>query len=106
MRSVVAGPAPLYGMCCMRMPAMMQRSSAVRWFVVAVPEEPKLICPGFDFASAMNSWRFVAGTDGFTTISVSVATRVPIGAKSLTASYGVASRLGLITCVLVTWSTV
>ena len=67
---------------------------------------PKVRGLGLALASAMNSCKFCAGTCGLITISVSVPTSVATGAKSFTASYGVLSRLGLITCVLVTCSRV
>ena len=39
-RSVIAGPPPLYGTCCMRTPAIIENSSPARWSARPAPDEP------------------------------------------------------------------
>jgi hypothetical protein len=56
--------------------------------VVAAPSEAKLSEPGFDFASAMNSFVVFAGTLGCTTSTIGVKPIIATGSKSLSGSYG------------------
>ena len=62
--SVTAWPLPLYGTCVILIPARLLSSSPVRCPTLATPVEAKLTAPGFAFASAINSCRLFACTEG------------------------------------------
>src|SRR5882672_529002 len=49
-RSLIACGLPLYGTCRMSVPVMDLNSSAPRWPVVPLPEEPVVSLPGYLFA--------------------------------------------------------
>src|SRR3954467_1721925 len=55
MRSVTACAVPLYGTCVMSTRATLLKSSPARCEPEPLPDETKLIAPGFDFASATRS---------------------------------------------------
>jgi len=61
-RSTIAGPPPLYGMCVIFVPACRLNSSRARCPVPPTPEEPPF--SGFVFASAISSFTDFAGTEG------------------------------------------
>ncbi|MDT4873948.1 hypothetical protein FQZ97_1092200 [compost metagenome] len=48
-RSLITGPPPLYGTCTPLVPVCCQKSSAVRWSLLPLPEEAKVILPGLAF---------------------------------------------------------
>ena len=85
-KSIIAGPAPLYGMCAMSTPAMLLNSSTARWVTEPLPAEPKRNWPGRAFASAMNSCTDFAGNVGCTTTTYETPATVLTGAKSLSVS--------------------
>src|SRR6185503_2154372 len=82
MRSISAGPLPLYGTCSIFTPVIMLKSSADMWIEVPLPEEAKLIWPGLDLASAMNSLTVLAGTAGCTSMTFGTRATSATDAKS------------------------
>ena len=65
--SIIAMPAPLYGMWTISMPAIDLNNSPHRCGEPPLPLEAKFICPGFALASAISSLMLFAGTAGLTT---------------------------------------
>ena len=55
MRSVTAGPLPLYGTCSMSTLAIDANSSPARWIDVPLPAEAKVTLPGSALACAITS---------------------------------------------------
>src|SRR3954464_14678498 len=53
--SVAPWDAPLYGMCVSLMPATFWNDSVARWATVPLPEEAKLMRPGWALASLTTS---------------------------------------------------
>src|SRR5512140_525013 len=82
-RSVIAGPAPLYGMCFMSMPVMYLNSSPDRCTEVPEPDDAMLILPGGFFAYSMNSWMVLAGKFLGTVITFGTRVMPPTGTMSL-----------------------
>jgi hypothetical protein len=62
----VSGPV-LNGMCTALMPTALLNSSAARWMLLPMPDEPKFSWPDFDFAIAMNSCTVFTPSVGDTT---------------------------------------
>jgi hypothetical protein len=84
----------------MSMPASALNSSLPSWLPEPTPPEPKLSLFGCAFASAINSFRPLAGTDGCTTMTFGTVASREIGAKSRKVSYPrFLNRLGLIATV-------
>ena len=83
MTSATAGPAPLYGTWTMSVLVICLKSSTARCGVLPMPDEPKLRSPGFARASSMNSFRFVAFTDGCATSTLGPTAIIAIGAMAL-----------------------
>ncbi|MNC88414.1 hypothetical protein D3C83_42260 [compost metagenome] len=50
--------------------AMVLNNSSASPFGEPTPAEPKLSCPGRALASAINSFTFFAGSDGWTAIAL------------------------------------
>ena len=63
--------------------AMRLNNSPVRCGEVPKPDVPKFNCPGFDFASAINSFTLLTPVDGCTTRMFGDEVAKVIGAKSL-----------------------
>src|SRR6266545_202409 len=96
----VAGAPPLNGTWTIAAAVSTLKSSPARWPALPVLPEPKLSLPGFAFAYAMNACADATGSEGLTTSTFGVVATSVIGAKSLTASYGMFGyRLGLTACV-------
>ena len=55
MRSVTAGPLPLYGTCSMSTLAIEANSSPARWIEVPLPAEANVTLPGWALAWAITS---------------------------------------------------
>src|ERR1039457_1686457 len=70
------------------MPARWLKSSVTSRDWLAVPGVAYLILSGCDFANAMNSGNVFAGTELLTTNKNGSLTRILIGAKSRSVSYG------------------
>src|SRR5690242_7072953 len=81
MRSVIAGPEPLYGTCTMFTPAYDWKDSPSMWLMPPTPELPNEYLPGFAFTSAMNSFRLFAGNLGFTVRMFGIESLLVIDAK-------------------------
>src|SRR5512140_2912093 len=96
MTATIAGAAPLYGTWMILRPTIDLSTSPARWFPVPLPDDAKLICPGFDLASAMSSWTERAGTDKVTTRIYGVVAQKAIAAKSFTRSKGTGCKTALI----------
>src|SRR5690349_9252373 len=73
------GPAPLNGMCIMRVSVSDMSSSAARCEGAPLPPEPKLSLPGLAFASAISSRADLTGTEGCVTSNMQVCTRKATG---------------------------
>ena len=69
-------------MCTILTPVSILNISADMWIEVPLPEDAKLILPGFAFASAMNSATDLAGTEGFTIITFGTSATIAAGARS------------------------
>src|SRR5439155_14995997 len=69
MRSVSAGPAPLYGTCSILHPVIDMKSSPDMCTDVPLPDEAMLILPGFALQYAMNSATVFAGNALVTSIT-------------------------------------
>ena len=69
--------------------------------MVPLPLEAKLSWPGFDFASAISSFKSLTGSMGLTTRTFGTSATWMMGAKSLIGSYGVLDNVGPIEWVLV-----
>ena len=82
MRSMSAGPPPLYGMCTSSTPARMFRSSPARCCVDAIPEEEKLSSRGFALAAAISSFMLRAVKAGCTSQTLGESASCETGAKS------------------------
>src|SRR5688572_12234775 len=63
--AVTASGALLYGTCTMLIPALLRNSAPAMNVVLARPGDEKFSVPGFSFASAMISFRFLAGVPGW-----------------------------------------
>ena len=87
-RSVIAGPVPLYGMCVMWMPAAWLNTSKAMCCGVPLPGVLWLSLPGLAFASAINSFRSFAATEGCTTSTIGTEAASATGAKSFSMSNG------------------
>ena len=72
-------------------PAMLLKSSLERWAVEPLPDEAKLMLPGFALASATSSRIEFACTEGWVTRIIGLDATMPIGTRSragTTASFG------------------
>src|SRR5262245_30631642 len=87
-RSVRAGPPPLYMMWVMLTPAIRLNSSAATCWGVPLPGVLKLIFAGFAFASATSSRTLLAAMAGWTTKSIGADATSPTGANALAESNG------------------
>src|SRR6185436_14697932 len=107
MTSVRAWFAPLYGTCWKRTPAVFWNFSPVRCATVPLPGDAKLTSPGLAFAAATRSASVLYGDCAGTTMTSGALATRPIGARSLTGSYGSFEyRVGLIARLLVWPSTI
>ena len=84
----MASALPLYGTCSSLTPASMLKSSPPRCEPLPRPAEPKVIWPGFAFASAIRSLTDLTGSDGCTISAPGAMVSRVIGAKSLIVSNG------------------
>ena len=96
-RSVITGPPPLYGTCTPVVPVCSQNNSAVRWSLLPLPEDAKLILPGLAFSKAITSARVLWGDAAGTTSTLGACTAMETGSRSFSASYGTLNRCGAIT---------
>lgn len=87
MRSVSAGPLPLYGTCVSFTWVTTWNSSPVRWVLLPVPADAISTLPGFALASAMNSVAVRTGSEGWTTSISGTIDTSDVGVKSRTGSY-------------------
>ena len=86
MRSICAGPPPLYGTCVICTPVTDLNTSPAMWGVVPLPPEAKRMSSGFAFAAAISSLIVLGPKLGAATHSVGATARVVIGVKSLIGS--------------------
>jgi hypothetical protein len=70
----------------MSTPVIFLNSSPERCWDVPLPADANASSPGFDFASAISSFTFLAGIDGLTTSRFGSVANSTIGAKSFAAS--------------------
>ena len=89
MRSVTAGPAPLYGTCVILMPARRWKISPAMWPMVPFDAEAMLMFPGFFFAASTRSLSVLYGEAALTTTMSGCEDTSMIGAKSLSGSNGI-----------------
>src|SRR5207249_1399542 len=80
--STSAGADPRYGTWTRLTPVFSLNNSPVRWTFVPLPADAKLSLPGLALAYAMNSGTVVAGTEGFTAITLAARTMPATGAIS------------------------
>ena len=98
MMSAWAGPPPLYGMWMPVVPVCCQNSSAVRWSLVPLPAEAKVILPGLVLRLAITSASDLCGEAVGTTRTFGERTATVIGSKSFSGSYCMPFiRCGMIT---------
>ena len=87
------------------MPARIFSSSPVRWLTVPLPAVAKVSVPGLARASAMNSFKSRAGTDGCTTSTCGLPATSATGSRSLRVSklslplYSVGLVARLLVCI-------
>src|ERR1051325_2081737 len=96
MTSASAGALPLYGTTLDWTCAIAVKSSATRGGVAPGPEVAKVYLPGFALSRATNSFAFAAGKEGCVTSANGVTATMLTGAKSLSGSYGIFCRFGMI----------
>src|SRR3954470_24909795 len=84
MRSVNAGPAPLYGMCVILQPVIIMKSSPDMCTEVPLPDDAMLILPGLALQYSMNSGTVLAGKALVTSITLGERTSPATGCMSVT----------------------
>ena len=72
----------------MSMPVIIFRSSPARWLAVPLPADAYVTAAGFAFASAINVFTEVAGSEGWTTSMFAADVHRITGAKSFIGSNG------------------
>ncbi len=82
-RSVIAGPLPLYGTCVMSRPSICLNISQDMWIVEPLPLEAQVSLPGCALASAMSSCTEFAFTPGFSTSTLANEAKTMTGTRSL-----------------------
>ncbi|MNC96080.1 hypothetical protein D3C83_133580 [compost metagenome] len=82
MRSVMSGPAPLYGTCTM----FTLASEKKRYEGSTLPALPRSSCPGRARASATNCCGLFAGSDGCAMIICGETVRSVTGTRSFSGS--------------------
>ena len=85
-RSVRAGPLPLYGTCSSFRLACRISSSIARWFDEPLPAEAMLTRPGLDWASEKYSWNDETGVLGATVSTIGTDWIGPTATRSLSGS--------------------
>jgi hypothetical protein len=83
----ITGPEPLKGTWIVLMPVVCLRASPERCEPVPLPDEPKVILPGFALAWAMRSPIEPMLDEGFTRITYGESTAPETAVKLLRASY-------------------
>src|SRR5689334_14248238 len=88
MRSGIALPVPLYGMCVIWMLVMEVNISPARWDAEPGPDDAKLSSRGLALASAMTSFTFLAASELVTHTAYGWVEVTVTALRSRTGSYG------------------
>src|SRR5690242_20420296 len=88
MRSGIALPVPLYGMCVIWVLVIAMNISPARWDAEPGPDDAKLSSRGLALASAMTSFTFFAASELVTHTAYGCVEVTVTAMRSRTGSYG------------------